>query len=244
MLPFFRPLKMKWREALRTWKNKYSGVLPKTHFPGVLKQTINDLKKENIETNLKSGFKACGIYPLDKNQVIKRLHSTSTSIDDVSWINEFESILSKRRSHGGIVQGKRKRLNVAPGKSISTFENSEDTDDQDNQDDPDSKNDPDDPDPIQPNTYDPIIVPVPSCSSAPESMTEVQKMSVIDMESDDEDNFTSILKVNDYILVKCLYGEGTKKNAYKMFPSLIEAITKSIKGTVFTCLFLRSYKGS
>lgn len=66
---FFRPLKQKWRNSLRTWKNKYNGVLPKTHFPAVLKQTMNELNA-SIKQNLILGFEECGIYPLDSNKVI------------------------------------------------------------------------------------------------------------------------------------------------------------------------------
>jgi len=57
---FFRPLKLKWRDVLRSWKNKSTGTLPKTQFPGLLKTVINELNinNNNISTNLKSGFEA------------------------------------------------------------------------------------------------------------------------------------------------------------------------------------------
>lgn len=207
-------------------EKKYSGVLHKTHFPAVLKQTMNELNA-SIEQNLMSGFEASAIYPLDPNKVIKRLPSSTSDTNNVSWLNQFENIWSEHRMSHNINQVKRRRLDVAPGKSISTFE------------------DPDDPVPIQPNTpVDPIVIPIPSSSSAPAYITEVQKISTINIESDEKDHFTDSLKIGEFILVKWMYNERTPKETYKMFPCLIKAIGKSIKGIVFFFLFMRPYKGS
>lgn len=35
-----------------------------------------------------------------------------------------------------------------------------------------------------------------------------------------------------------------KKKAHKIFPSIIKTVGKSTKRIVFTCLFMRSFKGS
>ena len=45
--------------------------IPKAVFPRLLKELTNELNKENLI----SGFKKCGIYPLDCNQVLNRLPS-------------------------------------------------------------------------------------------------------------------------------------------------------------------------
>lgn len=117
---------------------------------------------------------------------------SSSDTNNVFWLNQFEHILSDRRTSHNINQVKRRRLDVAPGKSISTFQ------------------DPDDPDPIQPNTpVDPIVIPVSSSSSAPASITEVQKMSTTNIDSDEEDHFTNNLKIGKFILIKWMYSKGT-----------------------------------
>lgn len=77
---FFRPLKRKWREVLLLWKSKNKGVLPKMHFPGMLKRLLKELDFK-ISDNLIFGFKACGIYPLDSLQVTKRLNVQNKSSD-------------------------------------------------------------------------------------------------------------------------------------------------------------------
>ena len=70
---FFRPLKIKWRETLNDWKEKNRGSMPKDKFPRLLKKCIDDLGEEKVKKNLIRGFKAAGIVPLDRQQVLKRL---------------------------------------------------------------------------------------------------------------------------------------------------------------------------
>jgi len=45
------------------------GSIPKNQFPGLLDNLQHQLKPENI----KSGFKASGIHPVNREQVLKRL---------------------------------------------------------------------------------------------------------------------------------------------------------------------------
>ncbi|CAK1601668.1 unnamed protein product [Parnassius mnemosyne] len=67
----FRPLKIKWRSVLLSWKEKNRGVMPKHVFPRLLKQTLDNI--ENMGKNLKSGFEAAGIYPINEKRVLDRL---------------------------------------------------------------------------------------------------------------------------------------------------------------------------
>lgn len=56
-----------------------------------------------------------------------------------------------------------------------------------------------------------------------------------------QNDATKEFNIGDYILVKCLYNAGTKKEIYKFYPCLIKD-NQSI--TIYVCQFLRSYKGS
>lgn len=96
----------------------------------------------------------------------------------------------------------------------------------------------------------PIVITVPPSQPGelPACSDEIEKIACIDMDSDsdldDIDDCQKTLKVNEFILVKCIYGAGSKKEAFKMFPCLIKNISKSTNGLVFICLFMRSCKGS
>lgn len=72
-MPYFRPLKSIWRKFLSDYKRHHTGILPKSIFPALLKKALN-LLKDKDEKNLKGGFRATGIYPIDRHQVIKRIH--------------------------------------------------------------------------------------------------------------------------------------------------------------------------
>lgn len=75
----FGPLKGCYRKAVEEWKTKNNyQPLDKYHFAEVLKNAIDSL---DVSTLLKSGFKACGLFPLDENSVnySKLFHSKSSS---------------------------------------------------------------------------------------------------------------------------------------------------------------------
>lgn len=126
--------------------------------------------------------------------------------NDCTWINEFENILSERRfsKSSNHPTPKRKRLDVVPGKSITVvFE------------------DPDDPDPIQPELEieSPIVITIQASNEPVASSSQVNSMSTMNMHDsdDDDENFQKKLKINEFILVKCLYVEETKKKLIRYF---------------------------
>lgn len=136
---FFRPMKMAWRKVLFKWKveNPKGGVVPKEIFPKLLKQTLenmNDVVKKNdpgvssaIKRDLISGFAATGIFPLDLHRVLKRI--PDQDIDAPQMVAEtLTDFLKNQRESGQTWKGnkKRKKLNVEPGKSITTVSSSED----------------------------------------------------------------------------------------------------------------------
>ena len=71
----FRSAKIEWKDILDTWnrESQRKENLPKDVSPSLLRKLMGRLKP----SNLVSGFKAAGIYPLDTHQVLKRLPDES-----------------------------------------------------------------------------------------------------------------------------------------------------------------------
>ena len=126
---YFAPLKKSWRNILTAYKQstrKNAGTVPKDQFQRLLKKL---LEMPNQQQNLISGFRKCGIYPLDKTPVLNRLPQDPTLVAAAnSSVSEvFTQHLRELRS--GDTTGtasarrvRRKRVDVVPGRSISTLE--------------------------------------------------------------------------------------------------------------------------
>ncbi|XP_055633246.1 uncharacterized protein LOC129773632 [Toxorhynchites rutilus septentrionalis] len=69
------PLKKAWRDTLSDWKKKNKECVPKHIFPRLLKKALEKIQA-NSANNMKAGFKASGIHPLNKNAVLKILPSS------------------------------------------------------------------------------------------------------------------------------------------------------------------------
>lgn len=120
---WFRPFKTKWRIVLKKWKLKNNGVIPKAIFPSLLRKTMEDLG-DNARTNLVSGFKACGIYPLNANEVLKRLpDSINNKQPKVPFADVLIQTFKETRQKGDRnVVRKRQALKIKPGQSVSEQE--------------------------------------------------------------------------------------------------------------------------
>lgn len=123
-LAYFRPLKIKWRQVLTEWKQSESGksvaTLPKDMFPRLLKKALVILE-ENVSENMKAGFRKAGIYPINKEEILKRLPSTKVSINLELVGETFIKHLQEKRQE--VVQPratKRQKLDVPAGKSITS----------------------------------------------------------------------------------------------------------------------------
>ena len=72
----FGPLKRAWREALVDWE-KCEGcqftVTPKKWFPRLLAQLFEKIKN-SVKTNIISGFRKCGILPLNKHDILMKMN--------------------------------------------------------------------------------------------------------------------------------------------------------------------------
>ncbi|XP_069357707.1 uncharacterized protein [Maniola hyperantus] len=122
---YFRPLKLRWRQILDEWKESPEGqrspTIPKNLFPALLKRLWENIM-DNSADNLKAGFRKTGIYPTDETPVLQRLPNFKDA-EEPSLISEnFIQYLENKRKEvveicGG--KGRKKKLNVAAGKSIS-----------------------------------------------------------------------------------------------------------------------------
>ncbi|XP_060810031.1 uncharacterized protein LOC132904125 [Amyelois transitella] len=134
---FFRPMKTAWRQVLTNWKmqNAKLSSVPKDTFPHLLTNALNKMDEvqpkpnseykditSGIKRNMMSGFRAAGIYPFNKQKVLDRLPK-----EDIGG-QEIESALtnflkeSRYGSSSNQSTRKKRRLDVAPGKSIATRE--------------------------------------------------------------------------------------------------------------------------
>ena len=119
---------------MNDWKTNHlkESSVPKTVFPRLLKELTNELNKENLI----SGFKMCGTYPLDCNQVLNHLPSEENPQEanlqiDKCLINILKSASGK--NDAALKRGK--KLPFAPGRdiSVSTEKDTESEDEQANE---------------------------------------------------------------------------------------------------------------
>lgn len=93
------------------------GSIPKNQFPGLLLRLQNRLKPSNIT----AGFKASGIWPVDRNAVLKRLPQSRQDTGGTSVSETFnvsiEDILMKHCGPGDKKKQPRGRK-IVPGRAI------------------------------------------------------------------------------------------------------------------------------
>ena len=80
----FSSLKQSWRVILDEWKREVrtEGAFDKQFFPSLLKRLVNS-QESFMQKNLQSGFRACGIHPLQRSEPLSRLPSmTSLNVSD------------------------------------------------------------------------------------------------------------------------------------------------------------------
>ena len=123
----FRPTKAKWREILDNWRkeSRSKGAIPKTQFLSMLKRLCNTLKPQNLI----SGFKATGIFPLDSNEVVKRLPSMNRDHGGEEVNESFnDSLMEMLKNYCGQGNNEKqtskrgKKIPVIPGRAIVSLE--------------------------------------------------------------------------------------------------------------------------
>ena len=116
----FRTLKQHWRKILDTWRleSRRRGAIPKPQIPKLISQLCSHLTHIHLE----SGFRASGIYPLDREQVLIRLRGAkkATNVSDVGLEVLNESVIDMLRDQVGPTQQttQRRGKKVTHGKRI------------------------------------------------------------------------------------------------------------------------------
>lgn len=131
---FFAPLKKAWREILTKWKlgpGRYFSSVPKDKFPRLLNNLLKKIET-NASSNTRSGFKKCGIIPVNKEEVLNMLPSepiqsetraiTERELIDKTFIDVLKAM---RYEDAASAKTKKKtKLKVLPGQSV-TIDSSE-----------------------------------------------------------------------------------------------------------------------
>lgn len=137
---FFRPMKIAWRKILDDWKkaNLRATTVPKDSFPRLLKEGLLEMDKKPpntrdtesppetsaIKRNLVSSFKATGIFPLNREQVLRKLPEEVAQPEVENVVRDQLTDFLKQQRYGSSSEPtrKKKRLQVEPGKSVSTVD--------------------------------------------------------------------------------------------------------------------------
>ena len=125
---FFRPVKAKWRSILTEYKaarGKKGQTIQKDQFSGLLKMLLDSLEPTR-ESNLQTGFRKTGIFPLvcepELNRLPRRIeYETKNESINRSVTKVFVNHLQQLRYDGtedAAPRRKKRRLDVEPGKSV------------------------------------------------------------------------------------------------------------------------------
>lgn len=112
----FGPAKRVWRKVMDTWRKetRTKASIPKSCFPALLKRLFDQMPGEHLI----SGFKACGILPLDPAQVLKRLPGSE---DSASALNDSVTSLLQEHLLPKAREGRQKRgPRVQPGVAVTS----------------------------------------------------------------------------------------------------------------------------
>lgn len=117
---FFRPLKEAWRYCLNKWKNNNTRLngIPKSTFPSLVRECLERINNVGcISDNLKSGFRATGIYPTDRHVILQKLPRKTNPNDINDTVTDY--LKGQRFAKTDKIM-RRKKINVAPGQSVTS----------------------------------------------------------------------------------------------------------------------------
>lgn len=103
----FAPMKRKWREILHSYKTKNPNIsaVQKPKFPALMKRLLS-LMSDTIHTNMISGFRATGIYPINREVVKLKLQfnqvtETPNNTDVISFLREQRGVTQPTQESSG-----------------------------------------------------------------------------------------------------------------------------------------------
>ena len=120
----FQPVKRTWRKLLEQWRkeSRRKGSIPKSVFPSLLKKLWDTLAPQNLI----SGFRASGICPINRQEVLKRLPDAGQDPGGAGTNQALnDSVMEMLRSHCGLNQTTERRAprrrgkKVVPGRAIT-----------------------------------------------------------------------------------------------------------------------------
>ncbi|XP_065652789.1 uncharacterized protein LOC136080108 [Hydra vulgaris] len=116
---FFKPLKTAWRRIITEYKDSPAGCtktsLEKQHFPELLNKLLIAIEP-NQANNLKSGFRKCGIYPVNVNQLLTQFRARE-SYDKEFLEDSFKIFLQEKYKplQSSETKQQQKKLSVPAG---------------------------------------------------------------------------------------------------------------------------------
>ena len=150
---FFRPMKMAWRPILEKWKKgpgRKQASVPKDIFPQLLRELTVKLE-DSANENIISGFRKCGIVPIDRSKVLDRLpkpapevpkeaaeplDTGTAELSSATTVDQCIMEMLQEMRHGTPEETTRKRkkkISVEPGKSVASSDLSQDEEDEESQ---------------------------------------------------------------------------------------------------------------
>ncbi|CAK8691083.1 unnamed protein product [Clavelina lepadiformis] len=109
-----------WRRILAEWRkgSRSQNSIPKNIFSMLLKRLCDGLNEK--QQNLVAGFKACGIFPKDREQVLKRLPAPANSqpVQEVlgnAVATMLEEYISPRQT-----SSRKRGPKITPGAAVSS----------------------------------------------------------------------------------------------------------------------------
>ena len=118
----FRPVKIEWKCILESWRKESQtrGSIPKSQFPGLLDRLYSQLKPENLV----AGFKASGIFPLDRQECLKRVPNGNKDVGGETVQAVFNGcVLDILKKHCAPVtkrtRKRGKKIDVTPGRRVT-----------------------------------------------------------------------------------------------------------------------------
>ena len=103
---------------------RIKGSIPKNQFPGLLKRLYNNLPPENLV----SGFHACGIVPLNRQEVLKKLPEVNRDPGRANISSALNnSVMELLKKHCGVEEEpkqkqKKRGHKITPGKAIVSLD--------------------------------------------------------------------------------------------------------------------------
>lgn len=132
---FFGPMKNYWKNILHEWKksNPTTSSVEKSVFPRLLKKLFDELAPV-ASKNARSGFFACGLFPLCKEKLLDKIPKKTDTSKHNGSVGEIivDYLKDQRNPNKRDSTIKRRKLNVVPGRSVAFKDTPEKMDDEDN----------------------------------------------------------------------------------------------------------------